>query len=291
MSSTRLCSSTSRVGSRGDDLAVSQDGHLVGDREHLVEEVGAEDDRDAAGGELAHDREELGALVGRQGCRRLVEDHQLRCVPAGDGAHDREQLLLGGGQAGHDRVRVDLAADPLLQLEVTRPQPGVVATPARFGEEHVLERGEGGRERRVLVGGAHPGRGSLVRAAPHHRGTAERDDPASRCHHSGQDLHHRGLAGAVAAHQSVDAAAPHGHVDRAQGLHRPVDLGDARQAQQRRRGLHHGYPEVTPVTSLGTALNVVRVIVLCRHSPTPSCWASVPSVVQDHDRRRALLRY
>ena len=58
----------------GDRGAAPDDGDLVGDREHLVELVRDEDDRQALGLELAQVVEELVDLLRHQHRGRLVED-------------------------------------------------------------------------------------------------------------------------------------------------------------------------------------------------------------------------
>ena len=50
--------------------------------------------------------------------------------------------------------------------------------------------------------------------------------------HTGNDLHQRGLAGAVFTDEAMDLARPQGEIDRAQGSHTAEGLGNPGKFQQ-----------------------------------------------------------
>ena len=79
------------VGHRVDLLAAPQDGHAVGDVEHLVELVRDEDDRRALGRQRAQDAEQVLRLLGGEHRGRLVEHEHLRA--AEQRAQDLHALL------------------------------------------------------------------------------------------------------------------------------------------------------------------------------------------------------
>jgi hypothetical protein len=62
------------------DLAVAHDDHAVGDRQHLLELVRDEYDRQTLVHQGAHDGEELRDLLGREDSGRLVEDEDARAL-------------------------------------------------------------------------------------------------------------------------------------------------------------------------------------------------------------------
>ena len=124
-----------RLGGHG-DLAVAQDGHLVAQRHHVLEDVGDEDDADLAVAQHAQDVEQrLGArraerrgrLVedqdARLGQQRLADLHELALGEAqlldGLAQPDVEAELLhhGRGQLGHARTVDERAAARLAQRE------------------------------------------------------------------------------------------------------------------------------------------------------------------------------
>ena len=88
------------------DAAVAQHGDAVGDRHHLVELVGDEEDRAPVGGEVADDAEQAVALLRRQDRGRLVEDEDARV--AIERLQDLDALAHADRKPADDRVRIDL---------------------------------------------------------------------------------------------------------------------------------------------------------------------------------------
>ena len=73
--------------------------------ENLDQAVGDVDDRDAAGGELAHDAEQHARLAIGERRRRLVEDQDA--AVEGQRLGDLDQLLLGDRKRPDEDGRVD----------------------------------------------------------------------------------------------------------------------------------------------------------------------------------------
>ena len=91
-----------------DHLAAPQDGHAVGDVEHLVELVGDEDDRRALLGQRAQDLEQVLGLLRGQHRGRLVEHEHLRAPE--QRAQDLHPLLRADAQVLDARLGVDRQA-------------------------------------------------------------------------------------------------------------------------------------------------------------------------------------
>ena len=91
--------------------------------------MGDIDDADAAGAELPQGFKQAFDVVFGQRGRRLVEDENVRTH--GQGAADRHQRTLGGGQRGDRPLRVDVGADRRQRdgSGVARPPPGDKAEP------------------------------------------------------------------------------------------------------------------------------------------------------------------
>ncbi len=123
-----------------DGRAAADDGDLVGDRQHLVELVGDEDDGEALRLQLAQVVEELGDLLGHQDGGRLVEDEDLGA--AEEHLEDLDPLTLADAEVGDQVVRVDAQAVGVGDLD-DRPA-GVVADAVQLlrAQHDVLEDGE-----------------------------------------------------------------------------------------------------------------------------------------------------
>ena len=98
----------------GDEAAVAQDDDAVGDLERLFEVVGDVDDRDAVGGEVAHDAEEHLDLGRAERGGRLVHDQDAGVL--GERAGDLDDLLLAEAQVADLRARVQRLVEALQQL-------------------------------------------------------------------------------------------------------------------------------------------------------------------------------
>ena len=93
-------------GTRGeDDLASTQDGHLVADVEDLAQVMGDEDDADAELGRPPDELEQPLDLAEGERRGRLVEDEQPS--RQAQGLRDLDHLLLGDAEVGDDLARAD----------------------------------------------------------------------------------------------------------------------------------------------------------------------------------------
>ena len=95
----------------------------VGDRVDLIDEMGDEDDREAARLQIAHDLEQEFGLVGVKAGGRLVE-HQHPGVVL-ERAGDRDELLDRDGIGAERPFDVDVDVEPLQPLarELARRAP------------------------------------------------------------------------------------------------------------------------------------------------------------------------
>ena len=167
----------------------------------------------------ADEVEDLGDLPHADGRRRLVHQHDLGLREPGPG--DRHGLALPSGhppdQIARPRLRLELGeqlARPLVHGPVVQDPDGPEAGRQLAAQEDIRRRRQVVAERQILVDdldALRAGIGRLVKrhpAAEHlHRAAARRVVP-------GDDLHERGLAGAVVAHEPDDLAGPQGAATR-----------------------------------------------------------------------------
>ena len=221
-----------------DQLAVAQHGHAVADLVDLVQEVGDEEDGDAAPLEVVDDPEQLGALVQVEARRRLVQ-HQHPDVGE-DRARDGHQLLYGQRVPAQDRGGVDVEPEVGEHHPRVLPHPGPVdhPEPARLAPEgDVLRNGDVGHQVDLLVDRPDPELLRVVRR-PEPHGRPVQPELAGRQRERPRDrLDQRGLAGAVLAHERVHLAGEEPEVDPVErGVRAEVD-GAPRELEQR-AGLH-----------------------------------------------------
>ena len=180
-----------------------------------------------------HDVEEpLDLEVGEHG-GRLVEDDEVRA--AEEHLHDLDALLHADGHVADLLVEVDLHAVALHdlldrlavvgQLEQRRvmalvPQNDVLEARHVLDEHEVLVH----HADAVLDGDA--GTGDVHLLAMHE------DLSLSRLVQADEDVHERGLAGAVLAQERMDLAFPYGQVNVLVGIERAEALADVFHPQQ-----------------------------------------------------------
>ena len=217
----------STVAHRG---AAPDHGDLVGDREHLVELVGDEDDREALLLELAQVAEQLVDLLRDEDRGRLVEDDDLGA--AVEHLEDLDPLPGADAELLDQPVRLDAEAvgvgDPL------DLGPGVAADAVQplGAEDDVLEHGEVVGEHEVLEHHADPGLDRVGRRVQGDLGAVDLDGARVGRLDAVEDLHQRRLAGAVLADDRVDGAAPDVDVDVVVGDHAGEPLADPAQARR-----------------------------------------------------------
>ena len=198
-----------------DDLAAAQHADAVGDLEHLAQLVGDEDERLAGVAERADDAEELGDLLRRQHRRRLVEDQHVG--GAEEHLQDLDALLRADRDLLDDRVGVDLEAvlgADLAHLLARLRHVEMVERAGRLDAEHdVLRHGEDRHQHEMLMHHADAGVDGVLGAVEVGRLAVDEDFALVRAVEPGEDVHQRGLAGAVFAEQAENLSGPDIKVD------------------------------------------------------------------------------
>jgi hypothetical protein len=213
---------------RADHLAPADHRDPVGDRQHLAQLVGDEDDRLALVGEALDHLEELVDLAGRQDGRGLVEDQDRRV--AEQGLEQLDPLLLAHRQVGDAGVGVDGEAEAGAQLADASPSGVQVeqrAPPQLLAEDHVLGHRERLHQLEVLVDHADAAGDGVGRAAEAHGLPLDQQLAGVGLVEPEDHVHQRRLAGAVLAQHAVDLAAAQRQVDGVVGEDAGEALGDA----------------------------------------------------------------
>ncbi len=189
---------------------VAQDRDAVADPIHLVEPVRDVDNRHAAGDQPTDQREELVDFARRERGGRLVH-HQHRCR-RGQGLRDLHHLALREAQEVQRHTRRNLHAQfgekprcPIVELTpIDEAAPGG----RRVAEKDVLGHGEVRHQVQLLIDDANPAGQRVGRTAEVDGDPVHHDVAAVLTIGATQDLHERGLAGAVLAEQHVHLAGP-----------------------------------------------------------------------------------
>ena len=218
-----------------DGGAVADDGDLVRNIGHLVELVGDDDHRHALLLEAQHQIQQRPGILLVQGGGGLVQDQQLGLLCQGLG--DFHQLLL----AGADGLDLDLAAllqahhlQVFVRLGVGRVPIDGELVAALVAQVHVLADGHLGHQRQLLVDDDDAQLLGILDV----RELADLpvvDDVAlvgAVGIDAAEDVHQRGFARAVLAHQCVNLTFLHLEVDVVQGLYAREGLGDVLHFQQ-----------------------------------------------------------
>ena len=127
----------------------------------------------------------------------------------------------------------------MLGEAVARAAPVDHPVAPRLADHQVLEHAVPIHQVEVLMHHADARGERIGRAADRHRPARDPDLAGIRLVHAEQDVHQRGLAGAVLAEQPQDLPGMEDEIDGAVGVHRAEALVDASQLQQR-RGFAHG---------------------------------------------------
>lgn len=173
---------------------------------HLFELVGDEDDRFALFfGQATQRGEELDFLGRGDAGGRLVKDERFHAL--GDEAQDFQLLAFANAQGAQALVGVDREAEPIGKFEQFSPRLCPVL-PQRVSttEEEVIEHAHGWEVEGILMEHADAVGDSLGRRAHGDKVPIDVDLTTIWGEESGEDLHERGLTGAVFAQQAVDRA-------------------------------------------------------------------------------------
>ena len=239
---------------RGHVPAVAHDGHPIGDLPQLLKAMRDVDDAHALRAESADDAEELVDLRVGQGGRRLVHDEDGGVQREGLG--DLDHLLLRDLEVADLGARVEPQVEPVDELGGQRDLLLLVhhegeAAPRLAAHVDVLGDGEVRSQHELLVDHAEAQVAAGSRVRDVHLLALERDGAGILAVDAGQDLHERGLAGAVLADEGMHLAGAQLELGVHQGLDAGEVLVDALHADQkvsrhaflaswwiRRRGCH-----------------------------------------------------
>src|SRR5690606_18110825 len=187
----------------------------VGDLVDLMQLVGDENQRLAGVPQSPHDLEELGDFLGGEHRRGFVEDDDL----GGPEEHldDLDPLLDADGEVLDQVVRIDLKAVLLVDLAdlfARLHEIEMVEHAGRFdAEHHVLGYGEDGNQHEVLVHHADARADRVAWAAEMNGLAVDEDFALVRPVETGQDVHHRRLAGAIVPEQAEHFASAKMRID------------------------------------------------------------------------------
>ena len=216
-----------RVANAG-DLAAAQHGAGGAERTDFVQLVADVQNAAAFGGQLAQHHKELVDGLRRQHRGRLVQNQHARVGQ--QGADDFNALHFAHAQRVHRPRRVNVQAifrglgrDALRDLG--QRQLLVQAQPDIFCHRDAVKQIE------MLKHHADAQRPRLLRVADAHRHAVDHDAAGVRLDRAVDDLHQRGLAGAVFAQHGMNLAGLHSEGDIAVGDHCRIALGDAAQHQ------------------------------------------------------------
>lgn len=191
-----------------DVLALAQDGHAIGDGEHLAELVGDDNNRLAVLAHGAQHRKELFNLLRGEHGGRLVEHEDIR--PPIQRLDNLHGLLFRNGHVVNFLFRVQ--RKPVFFADGANPGghgPAVERDAARQAQDDVLRRGQHVHELEMLVNHAD----AQLKRVP---GRTDADLPpvdldftAVRIVNAGEHVHQRGFSAAVLAQQGQDFAPAH----------------------------------------------------------------------------------
>ncbi len=226
-------------GAVDEQRAVHQHGDAVGEGEDEIHVVLDQQHRHVLR-QRRHRLQDLVALVLGDAGGGLVEEEHVG--PAGDGERDLEQALLAvrqvAGALVHHVGQVE-AAEDLDDLGGDGgigacQAPPIVAGAHALGdrEPHRLERSEVEEQLVDLEGAREPAPHPLIGLERGHVGAIEQDATGGRPQHPGQQVDHRGLAGAIGPDQRMARAL----LDAQRHV---VDRGDAAEMLFETLGFEH----------------------------------------------------
>ena len=219
----------------GDDVAaVAEDGGGVADLVDLVHAVGHVEDGVALGLEVANDLEEPRGLLGGEAARGLVEGDDAGAAPERLG--DLDHLALRDREAAELGVGRDVLADEREQTRGLRAESGVIeeqTTTRVAADQEVFRDRHLGHEMELLINDGDAGGDCLGGRGEDALRAVEAHGAGGRVVGAAEDFKQRGFAGAVFAHQRVNAAAAHGEGDAVERAHAGELLGERDELQRR----------------------------------------------------------
>jgi hypothetical protein len=228
---------------RRDTATVAHDRDTIGEALHLLEDVRDVENREAAGAQVAHHREQALHVAARQAARGLVE-HEHAAGGLRECPGDLDELLQGDRQRPHARAGRDVGVPEGgkggVHAGAARRLPQHAEDRRFLAEQEVLRDGQVRRQRPLLVHHRHAVPARVERAGRAIRGAVQPHLTGIRLERPGEHLHQRALAGAVLADDRVDLARGDVHAHARKRLGRPEALADAghHQAARRAGGSH-----------------------------------------------------
>ncbi|MNQ62278.1 hypothetical protein D3C85_766180 [compost metagenome] len=271
-----------RLGGHG---TVAQHHRVVGDLQRLLQVVRDVDDRHPSRREVADHLEQRLHLRRRERRRGLVHDQDAAVDR--QGTRDLDDLLLPEAQVFDQGQRIDR----FLELCHQRPR-----APRLFGKvdaggaaqlaahEDVVAHREVRCQAQLLVNDRDAAFACVRGRRQDHRHAVEHDVARRGRDHAREDLHQRGLAGAVFTEQRRDLSAVDVEVHALERLHAAVRLGDVpRRQHDRAVGMTgdasgaHCTPSRTGVTSQLDGLMSWNTPTTSTFLPVSASRSSVPS--------------
>ena len=235
--------------------AVAEDRRGVAQLEDLVEAMRDVDHRLALRAQVAHEAEQHVGLAVRQRAGGFVEREDGGV--AQDRLDDLHHLPLADGELAQLRAWIEIHAQRIEAF--ARPgerAPTVHEAEARgqATEQQVFHHRQFGDVLQFLVDHGHAGTDGVGGAAKRLHVAVDGDSALVGNVFPAEDLHHRGLAGAVLAQQAVHATGAHGEAHVGERAHAGKTLPDMAKFQARRAA--HGQSPI----SLRTSATLPRVI-------------------------------
>ena len=187
-----------------DALAQPHDHDAVGDGANLLQLVADQDHAHALARHGTHGIEQaFGFLRGQRRCR-LVENEDARATH--QRLDDLQPLLLADGEIGDERVRLKAQAELPADLGQAVGRAGAVEQQAALPDHEVFENRVARHEVEMLVHHADAECQRIGGVADMHGPAGDRDAALIGGISAEQDVHQRGLAGAVLAQQAQHIA-------------------------------------------------------------------------------------
>ncbi|MNZ63838.1 hypothetical protein D3C78_819920 [compost metagenome] len=200
--------------SGADEAAIAQHSHPVGNIIDLIEEVGDDDDADAAGAQVfQHPEQHLDLMGVKAGCRFVQHQHLAGKI---DGAGNGDDLADSDGIAGKQGVDVD--GKPVLgeqrlrillhRAAVDQPEAAWLAAEKQvFGDREIFEKVH------FLIDRADAKRLRLAHIGGRDFAALQKDRTAVAVINASQDFDERRFARAVFAKQGMDFTVPERKID------------------------------------------------------------------------------
>src|SRR5262245_60132150 len=213
-----------------------------------------EDDGHAPVAKASDRRKETLDLMRRECGSRLVHDQEARTRR--EGLCDLEQLPIRHTESTDRRARPDVDFEPI-EDSLGFPTHGAPidrtpAVPQMPAGEDVLGDGQVGEDRRLLVHRDDPETVCCLRVADVDEVPVDANLALVGLDDPGEDLHQRGLAGAILTDERMDGAGLDGEADIGQCIDAAVALRDSLELDEWRRLRRHQrvYPAGTPPSTL-----------------------------------------